>query len=333
MRMLASVSLFCASLGLWRVRQKLGECYEIGAAVVQVGVIFWFLIPGLSTALTPEQWHQQAVLVRIDNSDALYAFLAVSLFHFGFTLAYLAPAVPGLVALQLRVFGVESMDDTQRAVRVLFIAALASLAFYVVAAGGVSSAFSFISGSRTVLKPWDSQGNYGTQLSPFHVLFSSILVAVSVYTTHLALSARMPRFRTFAVSAIAVLCVLTVAVESGTRSMLLLCLGPPVILFSRAHLGRGVHLRAAVLVGGFVVMAIVAANLQRTYRTIGDVEQVVDLTVRDNDLLVETAFAVAVRQLGEELTYDSAFINILTGPFPRYLWKVPLKNRCNFSPV
>ena len=319
---LAAVSLACAAMGLWRVRRRLGACYEIGAAVFQFGMIFWFFAPAITTAFSSDQWRQRAALIEIDNTHAVHAFLAVSLFFFGFCLAYQLLRSAALARLQMRVLGTAPVASPARAARFLIIAAIGSLAFYIIVSGGVLSAFDYIIGSRTVQKPWDSEGNYGTELSPFHFLFSSILIAVSAFSFHLVLSVAMPKRERVVLASLAVFATLTVAVESGTRSSLILCVIPAVLVFYRRQIGAPKRGRASAgfIVAAFVLAALVAANLQRTYRSTGTVDESVDFGVKDNDFFTATAYSVAINRR-EKLTYESPFIHIVTGPIPRVLWR------------
>jgi oligosaccharide repeat unit polymerase len=206
---------------------------------------------------------------------------------------------------------------------ILFVAGgvCLSLAFYVVVSGGFREAISNIAASRTLRKPWDSAGNYGTELSPFHVVASSLLTTFAALALYLVLVHRVPRPQRMLVAFLGLIAITSVSIESGTRSTLLLCLIPPLIVYYRNQIGiRARSLKRTVIVSLVLLSALAISNLQRTYRTQGEVSDI-DFEIKDNDFFVATAYAMAIAEREPRLTHDSPFWHIMTGPIPRVLWR------------
>jgi hypothetical protein len=109
--------------------------------------------------------------------------------------------------------------------------------------------------------------------------------------------------------------------ESGTRSSLIQCLFPALVLYYRRGLlmALGTSLARGALLVVVVLMALAASNAQLRLRDGGDPEAT-DFTVRHSELVSETAFAFAVMDRVQDYSYDSPFLHIITGPIPRVLW-------------
>jgi hypothetical protein len=115
-----------------------------------------------------------------------------------------------------------------------------------------------------------------------------------------------------------------VTFNSGTRSNLILALGPPLALYMRPALARGIPVRRVLSLGAVAVLLFVFAGLLREIRQplrsrpIGDVEL---YKREDGDFTALTAHAYEIYRLQRgRVEEESVFWCIVTNPFPRSWW-------------
>lgn len=323
MILLAATGLMASLAGLWRARARLGRSTDVGAMVFQAAMIFWFFEPGFQTSLTSNQWHLHASHLAIENADAARAYLAIGLFYTAAMLAYQLTRAPRLTAWVARLYGVKPLASPGRSAQRLIVFIGLALTFYVIASGGLGRAAQFIAGGRSTATPWDSKGNYGTALSPFHFLASAVLVASVAFSGYLLLTRRVRGWHRVWLAGVALLGLMSVIFESGTRSTLIEAVVPAAIVFYRGStLGRRFRPRVALVILALALSALAISNVLLVQRTTGEVEGGVDLEVQHNDFASHTAFGMAVIDHAHEpFTYDSPFLHTVTGPIPRVLWR------------
>ena len=324
MRLLATTSVLAACTFLLRAASRVGRSNDIGLCVLILATIFWFYAPAASTAFTDEQWYQRAARLRIDNAHALKAFLALNLFTFVLVTAYQFRFRRSFSASLRPLLGHDRWPSGRRIVTFLAACSIISCAFYAVLSGGVAGALSNFLASRTVHKPWDSQGNYGTALSPWHILCTGALVFAASFGFHVLVQKRIRAISARAlVFSVALLSAAIVILESGTRSVTLQVVAPATLLYFRERIAGQLLRRAPrllpILALGVVMLSL--ANFQLAHRSGVQIEGTVpDVEIQHNDFFTMTAFGFAAQeQLGYYL-YDSALLLIATGPVPRVLW-------------
>jgi oligosaccharide repeat unit polymerase len=320
-RVLAVLSVSCAGFALWRCHRGLGRRFELGAFVFVLGLLFWFYVPALTTAWTEEQWHQEAALIYITNENGLWAFCAVNAFFFVFSLAYQF-RLPRRWVQRISVTFRDGASVPPNLMFVLLILGfLICFAFYVVQSGGIGTAIGLALFSRSAVKPWSAQGNYGTGLTPFHYFMASGMTLVAALSVWAVLLHPVSRLKKAILLFVALGCVAWTAVDSGTRSSLLMALMPPLLLFYRDTLIRKGLVKHArfTLLGVTLLAIVVATSAQREYRASGTIEDPPSVTVEDNDFFTYTAYAMAIAE-HEEPVRESVLYNILAGPVPRALW-------------
>ena len=320
--LMAMCSLVFNVLMLWRVHSLLGTYTEIGSLVFHLGMLFWFFLPACMTSLTDYQWRQQAAMVITDNRDAVVTFLAVNVFALCFVVGYQVRFGAKIVRGVTHLFGSRPFRP-RRTVVVVALGFAVSLGFYVLVSGGIGEALEYIEASRSMTKPWSPKGNYGTAISPFHNLASSALVVFIAVSMHLVLNVGVRPVSRLVLIAVALVGGVFIALESGTRAMVVLATFPPLLLFYRGRLrerGFGRYTRV-VFVGGALIVAIIVTNFQREYRHSGHAqEDITNLEVADSDFFTQAVFAVAVEDAAGFHTHDSVLLDIVTGPVPRFLW-------------
>lgn len=321
MRFLATVSVLAASLMLLRAISTLGRSADLGLFVLLAGTLFWFYIPAVTTAFTEEQWFMHAARLRIDNSYALQAFLALNLFTTLVAVGYQTTLSHELPQFISRTLGRDSWPRRNRILIFLATGTVVSFGFYSIASGGLIDGFQNILASRTARKPWDGEGNYGGPLTPFHILCGGTLIFVAGFGLHLLIEGRLRRLSSkFFVGLLSLLAAATVIVESGTRSVTIMVVAPAMLLYFRRRIAgqllRSVHRLFPILLLMLVTASI--ANAQRSYRSGAELDT--SLEVKDNDFFSMTAFGIATHERLERYLHDSALFLIVTGPIPRSLW-------------
>lgn len=321
--LLAVVSLLGAVILVIRCLAVFGRATDLGLLVLLVGSVFWFYAPALSVAFSYEQWYQQAAHLIIDNRHALKAFVAVNLFVFMVTVGY---CFGGSWALSCRLVAIVGRDEwpaQRRLIALMFTGAFGALLFYVGFSGGVGDAVEYILGSRTVKKPWDADGNYGTGLTPLHIICNGTLIFVASSGMYLLVEGRVRGWwLRISLALLALLCGAVSMVGSGTRSVTILILAPAVLLYFRHRIAgawlAGAHRVLVLCVIGAV--AAVVANAQLSHRSGLEFEGVPAVEVQHNDFFTKTAFGFAAHDRLGRYIWDSALLLIVSGPVPRVLW-------------
>lgn len=324
---LCVIAFVTTSLELLRLHSRLGKGSGPGALVFQAGVLFWFYVPALITAFSTRQWHQSAAHVSIDNASAVEALLLIALFHYAFVLANQWRPSVSWQASGARFLTRTPRLNLRASVLLLLAATCLGIGFYALESGGLIPALRFALLSRSEIKPWSSEGNYGTEVTPFHFAAQGLLVASSVVGLTLVLLRKVSGLRRGLLLISSLFAVAFVSLDSGTRSTLLMASLPPLIVYysqTRANAGgrrqqNGFFRYAAVAT---ILLAVVAgANFQLQYRSRGELAEPVRLQVDDNDFFTSTAFALEVQRLTGEYTRDSIVLALATGVVPRVLWE------------
>lgn len=319
-----TVSASCVLLNLVQGILKWGRSVDAGWIIFNAAIFFWFLLPGVTRIASADSWNDQAALISAGPADFQMAFLIVNLFYFLFCTTYSIGLPRQLIRWVERRFLAEPSFQIHNNFKPLVILFICTLLFYILVSGGIGDALTFFTAGRSGARPWDSVGNYGTALSPFHNAVTSLRIAISIVFGYLCLRSPISRRRRMIAGALWVIAALSVVIESGTRTQLILCFGPPLLLYFRARFFNGPSstIRALFLV--FIVALILAfiGSFLRTYRNKGDFKDALnssEVAFEDNDGLLHTAFAYQEMKLVPP-THDSAVLHILTGPFPRVLW-------------
>jgi hypothetical protein len=322
MTILAVLSFGAAGLGFVRCYFGLGTRNQMPLLVFYLALLFWYYYPCIADAFTETQWHKSAALIRIENAQALTALLLVNLF--AFLVAVMNQVrVPWRLPARLRTWlGPRPAPNTTRLFFMVCLGLAVCLAFYIVAAGGPAKAFQLMLASRAEKKPWDREGYEGSTLSAFDVFVEATLLALVSLGLHMALDADNATWRRRGAYALAAITALAwIAIQRGTRSILVEAAAPPLgMYYARVahHLSKIRIKRTLILMGAFLVM-ILGANAQRQYRRDVVIEDV-EVKVTDSDFFTQCVYAVAVNEREGDF-HDSVLLHIIAGPIPRVLWQ------------
>lgn len=322
MAALAVVSFGAWSLGFVRCYFGLGKRNQLPLLVFYLGMLFWFYWPCLAGAFTDEQWHQAAALVRTDNSHALTSLVLINLYGFLVALMNQFRYSPRFVKRLCRILGSKPAPETGRLFLVFAIGVVICLSFYVIMAGGPVRAVELMLASRTEDKPWDREGYAGSSIATIEAIAEGWLVAFIALGFHMALDSSDKVRRRLGYVLFAGMALAYIAIERGTRSILVEVALPPLgIYYARvAHRLTAVRLRRTGFLLAAMIGVILAANAQRQYRRTAVIEDV-EVEVTDSDFFKQCAFAVAVIEHEKRFMHDSAALHIISGPIPRALWE------------
>lgn len=314
----------CVMLNLMLGILRWGRSVELGWIVFQLGILFWFVMPGVNQVIEGDRWAGQAALISAGPADFTMAMFIVCIFNFLFGLGYYIGFPQRLFVYFKHRWVPDVTPNSRSSLLVPIVLLLGALAFYIVLSGGLNDAVTLFFSGRYSDKPWLAQGNYGTTLSSFHNAVASLRVVLSIFFgCQFLLAPLSPRQRMVALF-LWVLAALSVAVESGTRAQLIMCFGPPMLLYIRNSFFASAASRVkAITITLLLAMALAfVGSFLRTFRNQGDVDAALEssqVTIEDNAGLLHVAFAYRESRLVPP-THDSVLLHIMTGPIPRFLW-------------
>ncbi|MEB2313869.1 MAG: hypothetical protein OZ928_18645 [Polyangiaceae bacterium] len=319
-----SVSLALAvSVNIAIGYQLWGSQFDLVWILFNLGILFWYALPGLMRLLNGVDWVESGALLTLGPEDFARSFAVTALFLFLFQLGYLV-RLPKNISLLIDNYVLPRAPFRfARSPILLGTVLILTVAFYVGLSGGVGAALSNLLSGRSIVKPWTADGNYGTSLTPFHNLTTTIRVLLAILSGYLFIHERTSTFRRVFFASLWVVASATVAMDSGTRSQLLLCVVPPIILFIRSYRRRGrtAGLTLAPAIVPIIALLLFTSSFMRSARSSGDLDEALSdatLVIQDTDGLAHTAFALREMTL-EPPTHESVLLNILAGPIPRVL--------------
>jgi len=323
MTIVAVVSFASCLLALTRCYLQIGRSTEMPTLVILIAFLFWFYLPAIYTGFSTEQWVGRKAFVAITNYHAMLAFLAVNTALFGVCLTAGIRLSRRRSHFLGRPFGSGSITANNRNVTILVAGMAIALVFYVITAGGPGAALKHILSSRTGAQPWSHKGYQASSLTPLHVIATSLLTAVAVGAFHLALKSTVSIKRRLVLAMVGVVSVTWVAVGTGTRSLVIGAVLPPLALYIRAAMTHRFTRRYSrfLVVGAILVGLLIASGIQRSYRRTAKTDAEIVVKIDDNDFMTMTAYAFAVHEREGRFFHDSAVWHIVTGPIPRVLWK------------
>jgi hypothetical protein len=320
----AAATAVLVGWNLWRSLYR-DPSSRIGDIAIHIGALFWFLLPGLATAVSRQQFTQRMPAISIGPRDALLAYLAVASFYLAYVIAYGLRPSRLLRSATSAIHG-GGVDVTNRqAVRIMLGLYVVGMSFFVVSAGGPAAALRYALVSRGGPKPWASDTNFGTGLTPFANFSVSLLVVVAATSGALLVTRRLAFRHRVVLAGLSIACIGWIAVDRGTRSTVLGCVLAPGLLYLikvRNTSGMRRISRVAALCG-VVLTLMVVGNAQRAYRSqltranASDIQ----LGVQDNDYLSVTAFAIAIQRAEHRYLLQPTPVVLAAGPVPRVLWK------------
>src|SRR5690554_4552769 len=289
------VTATCILLNMALGLKSWGKTVDLGWLVFNVTVFFWYIQPSITRTLTNTEWYERAAFISAGPSDFLIAFFITNLFYTLFCFGYMIGIPKSIINIIESRIVPETPFRAHQNLTTLILLFLAALSFYVIASGGITDAIRFFTSGRSGASPWDSTGNYGTALSPFHVFAGSLRIALSIIFGYIFLLCPLTRRSRYLAGAMWIIAALSVAIESGTRTNLILSFGPPLLLYLRhSHFsGRLSQFKALAFI--FIVAMVLAffGSFLRTFRNAGNVNEALqasELVIEDNDGLIHTAF-------------------------------------------
>lgn len=315
-------NLFCA-LALLRAYFTIGRASEMGLLIYVLGFVYWFFAPAAALAFSGEGWADEAAHVAIDRSDRLDALFAINLYFVMVLWSYQLRRGERLVRLFGRLFGKDVFLSSGTTFGLSLILTVLCFGFYVALSGGFGEAIEYMMMSRATSKPWSSHGNFGTLVTPFHYLAATGLIFTAIISFKEVLMGRASLIHRAVLLVIWAMTTTWIALGSGTRSNLLMCVGPPLLLYFRQVLSRrriSKYLRIG-FVGGMLLLTLLAASYQRSYRDTRTFGGQPLINIEENDFFTQTAFGMAVSRELDRWVMDSVAYCIVTGAIPRVLWK------------
>jgi oligosaccharide repeat unit polymerase len=318
-----AVSTACVyGLLLVRLIARRGSHAEIGILLFVAGMLFWYFVPAIQTALAPEQWEIDAALLRTSNADAQFAFLMVTLYGFLVLSTYQLTASKYLVNWLGNLLGGGRRIPARVWASTIVSGFLISVAYFIIQSGGVQAAVSYAIAGRSVVKPWSPEGNYGTAATPFYNVASTVLVVTSGAALYFVLKGK-GRFQQNALCALIVATSIPfLAFLTGTRTLVIQAVLPAVALRYRELLDEQCNRARWIVFGVIAVVATIGlSGVQREHRSSGEISDALEFRINDNDqmTMASRAFVVKRMESGKDF-HDSVLLDLFVGPIPRVLW-------------
>lgn len=315
------VALACASSGVMVVRIRRGIRIErIGSLLFAVGVVAWYGYPALLGFLWPSlaqvPWDTEG-----STEHAHYAAFLVSLF-------LLSGVLGGAVGDAGKVLRRAVPRVSVPRFWIITSAALvAGLLPFAMAGAAIAEVLIAIAASRTIEKPWRYDGQLGNETSALLVLANSALCAAGAMLWLGAVNTGFSRRLRVACAVLAAGVSGVLFLDSGTRSIVALTVGPASIVWLAR---RGASLRrfdvARVLLAVAAVMVLL--QLQLALREGVALGEGMSSGLLDGiwtlsgtiDFFSETVFATRLIPAAHDYFHESVIVQFLVGPVPRFLW-------------
>jgi len=255
----------------------------------------WFAEPALVQCLTPDLWFGDWIAIRLADTDLFRAASLISLFFFIGTSSYWLIAPPDC--------GSRRHVAPWRGPNRFAAALLLSLAFLPYAMSAYENGPAYV--ISTLLagrgdKPWYQAALYATDVTnTVYWLCRASLVALGALSLTRLLCSPAGRHRA-ANAALAVVCMVIIFVEQGTRSLTAMLALPPIFA---ALLGVGQGLRRRLLWFGPIAVAIllILTQVQLYFRTAQGRAQLQGQSLastlnlrQQTDFFTETALAASI---------------------------------------
>jgi oligosaccharide repeat unit polymerase len=287
------------------------------------GVIVWYAYPAVVSGFISGYGPEGGLGADSTGEIKVWALLCVSAF-------LMCGGLTMILLRRRREPETPTPWDGRRVDRVVGWCAIAAcftgLATYVILGGGLDAIISGILEGRSGVKPWLQQENLGDAVSALTFVTSSAMVAGATLALAAAGDRARARSRRIGIGLLGGFVSLIIYFDHGTRSLLLLVIGPSLILWwaSRFRRSKTVSFAAlAVLAPAlFVIFQVqMLYRMEGTRSVIGELLFDRWLTLGGTiDFFGETLIALELVPDQHDYFRESVLLQFLTSPIPRFLW-------------
>jgi hypothetical protein len=321
--LLAVLVFGCAVAVLVIELLKVWELRSVARLIFVAGFIVWYAYPAVISGVVPGYGPESAIGAESNPSVKLWALVSVSSFFLCGTLTMMVLRRRGRAAIS-RVL--EQEPPGNAIVGWASLACFTGFATYLLLGEGLEAIIGAILEGRSVTKPWLQQETLGDALSAVTYVTSSGMVAGATLGWIAAGDVRLKRWKRIGAGLLAGIVSVVLYFDHGTRSLLLLVMGPALALwwaskYRRSKIGSLVGLVMLTPLMFLVFQFQMLYRLEATRGSIGEMLFDRWLTLGGSiDFFQETVTALDLVPAHHDYFRESAILQFLTSPIPRFIW-------------
>ncbi|MEM7111599.1 MAG: O-antigen polymerase [Chloroflexota bacterium] len=312
-------------LCLRRIRRDLLDKRFNGLAVL-IGFVFWYSYPALINLIIDNGKFGHSFSIPITNRLIILTTLYLSMFLLSWMISYHV-----FVAIQTKRVMIPTKDKVQRinVKRVIFLSivcCLIGLLPYILSGLSFNQVIESVLQGREASKPWLHLDNLGNSTSPFLFLAQTSLVAGCSLLWGGLLYGNISRWARLVIFGLASCFSLLLFFDNGTRALTALVL-LPVIGVWVTQLWKRYRIRAFVIISGLLVLLFLVFQFQLLFR-VSRTRDTISASLFERwatlggttDYFEETLFTVSIVPEFHDFFYESATLQFLVFPIPRFIW-------------
>jgi oligosaccharide repeat unit polymerase len=314
--------LFFSSIGLFLFRLRRGINHgHIAGIILAAGFIVWYAFPAFVSYFFLDYQLDYSVYDLVNNELIIQAVALLSLF-----------LVTSVITINIFGAPLHVTPNAQPPAKPRLIFGLALISFavgmapYILFGDSLTEIVGAIIQSRAIEKPWAQATNLGDSVSPFTYLASSAFIASAFLLWFVAWDKRLSRRIRLTAFGVALLGTVIIFFDQGTRSAVALVI-VPILIMIMLDLWRRSRIRAIVVGTCMVLGVVLLLQFQVLYRTTYTRTSAPDLLGENlstlggtTDYFRETLFAVHLVPTYHDYFRESAILQFVISPFPRFLW-------------
>ena len=322
-----SILMFACSVSLFINRVKIAlESGKIASLAVITGFLFWYAIPALYDCFFLRNNAWGILPVPIDNQTIGRTLMLLSLFLFSWVHALGFFSSFYFFKRNRNLHGINIKSKSI----IIFGTLGCFIGFIPYAIFGIGLGFietiSLIFKSRIVDKPWIYTLNLGNRISPFLYIAQCMMVSGGILLWMSTQDNRLRDSSRFIFGIIASFVSAVIIFDQGTRSLLALVI-LPVVLYK--IFGYWKHSGKKFILASIMSLVIIIFLFQfqlyfRDSTTRADISKLIFMNWMTlggtSDYFIETAFSVKLVPFFHEYFNESALLQFLLSPVPRFLW-------------
>jgi len=323
LRVLATLLLASSITLLLKYAKASIESRQLAQLMVLLGFIGWYALPGLSSMwLAPGQFDEELPVMIHDNTVVL-TFLYLALFQFSWLIASRFSRISSQSGTVDRT--VPATDPSTLMIAALLACAI-GLIPYLVSGLSISEIVTAVGEGRSTDKPWAYAEHLGNDTSPLLYLASSMKTAGAGLLLVVIQDRRVRSGPRLVSALIALTTAALVFFDQGTRSLTAIMLLPAALLLFIKTWGRSKRKATVVLLVGALILFIVL-QFQLLFRSDYTRDRISGLILESwttlggtTDYFTETALAVELVPAYHDFFRESALVQFVVSPVPRFLW-------------
>lgn len=299
------------------------ESRRLGKLAILLGFVGWYAWPAMFRLWSTSSWFDEDLPVYIYDDTVVLTVLYLALFLFTWLM------ISQLLGNK-RLADAEPQPAPQTNSSVLVVMALLACAIgfipYLVSGLSISEIIAAVGASRSMDKPWAYAEHLGNDTSPFLYLASSMRTAGAGLLLIAMQDRRVGSGLRFVTALVALVVTVLTYFDQGTRSVFAILVLPAVLLlfikaWSQSKRRAGIVLLVSALVFFF------ALQYQLLFRSDKTRDEMSDLFFEGwttlsgtTDYFMETALAVELVPTYHDFFRESALLQFVTSPIPRFVW-------------